>query len=255
MRKILFLLSFLMLTSPINADSWKEYNKKIVDDYMTVGWLLLYGTYSDKKDYDDAFKYISKGLKIMKDYNLKMNTYQASDVYNGLGHYYSSHAMGFDTKKENLEKAIHFQKKAIYYLQLAYDIRKKLTPISKYKTSLNDVESTLILSKLKLKSLIKATKTIDITPKVTKLITQMKEEKEFVAINTDKCTGCHGTDFTTAALGKSKIIQNMSKEDIIKALIGYKYGSYGGSMKSLMKGQISNFSDNEIKAFAQKIGK
>lgn len=72
----------------------------------------------------------------------------------------------------------------------------------------------------------------------------------------DKCTGCHGKIFEKAALGKSKIVKDMSEEDIFKALIGYKEGTYGGSMKGLMKGQVMSLSDlnssaKEIKSISE----
>ena len=73
------------------------------------------------------------------------------------------------------------------------------------------------------------------------------------AFDTKACTGCHGADFGKAAMGKSKIVKDMSKEDIEKALKGYKDGSYGGAMKGIMKGQASKMSDDDITAFASSI--
>jgi len=68
-----------------------------------------------------------------------------------------------------------------------------------------------------------------------------------------KCAGCHGIDASKKALGKSKVIANMKSEDIVMALKGYKDGSYGGSMKGLMKGQAVNLSDNDIKELSTYI--
>ncbi|NQY20422.1 MAG: cytochrome C [Campylobacteraceae bacterium] len=70
-----------------------------------------------------------------------------------------------------------------------------------------------------------------------------------------KCAGCHGANGERKALGKSLIIKDMAKADIIKALNGYKDGSYGGPMKGLMKGQVASLSAADIKAIAEKIGK
>lgn len=75
----------------------------------------------------------------------------------------------------------------------------------------------------------------------------------FAEVNTNSCAGCHGTDFQASALGRSKIVKNMTADEIEKALIGYKNGTYGGSMKGIMKGQVSKYSENELKAVAQKI--
>ncbi len=70
-----------------------------------------------------------------------------------------------------------------------------------------------------------------------------------------KCAGCHGANGEKVALGKSKVIKDMSKADIVTALNGYKDGSYGGPMKGLMKGQVASLSEADIQAIADKIGK
>jgi cytochrome c-type protein NapB len=77
----------------------------------------------------------------------------------------------------------------------------------------------------------------------------------FADIDVKACAGCHGADFGKKALGKSKIVKDMTKADIEKALKGYKDGSYGGAMKGLMKGQVAKLSDADIKAIAEKFGK
>lgn len=69
----------------------------------------------------------------------------------------------------------------------------------------------------------------------------------------DACLGCHGKQFEKMALGTSKVVKDMSKENILKAIKGYKDGSYGGGMKVLMKGQVSNLSDTDIEAIASEI--
>ena len=73
------------------------------------------------------------------------------------------------------------------------------------------------------------------------------------ATNFAKCAGCHGQKAEKHALGKSKIIANLSKEDIVKALKGYKDGTYGGPMKGLMKGQVASLNDADIEALATHI--
>ncbi|ADG93552.1 putative cytochrome c [Arcobacter nitrofigilis DSM 7299] len=70
-----------------------------------------------------------------------------------------------------------------------------------------------------------------------------------------KCVGCHGANGEKVALGKSKIIKDMTKAEIVTALKGYKDGTYGGPMKGLMKGQVTSLSDADIQAIADKIGK
>ena len=73
------------------------------------------------------------------------------------------------------------------------------------------------------------------------------------AASTAACAGCHGQQFEKKAMGKSKIVKDMSKEDIVKALKGYKDGSYGGAMKGIMKGQVASLSDADMAAMADEI--
>ncbi len=75
------------------------------------------------------------------------------------------------------------------------------------------------------------------------------------AFETTSCIGCHGADFEKSAMGKSKIVTEMTAEEITTALNGYKDGSYGGPMKMLMKGPATAMSEEDIKAFAEATGK
>lgn len=70
-----------------------------------------------------------------------------------------------------------------------------------------------------------------------------------------KCVGCHGANGEKVAMGKSKVIKDMTKADFIAAMKGYKDGSYGGPMKALMKGQAMPLSDADIEAIANQIAK
>ena len=73
------------------------------------------------------------------------------------------------------------------------------------------------------------------------------------AANTAACAGCHGANFEKSALGKSKIVKDMSQADIETALKGYKDGSYGGVMKGVMKGQVAALDDAAIAEIAASI--
>ena len=75
------------------------------------------------------------------------------------------------------------------------------------------------------------------------------------AVNGKACAACHGANFEKHAMGKSKIVSEMTHADIATALKGYKAGTYGGPMKGVMKGQVSRYSDADLEAFAQTIGK
>jgi cytochrome c-type protein NapB len=70
----------------------------------------------------------------------------------------------------------------------------------------------------------------------------------FAAVNLGACKGCHGANFEKKALGKSKIVKDMTKAEVSAALVGYKHGTYGGPMKGVMKGQVAKYSDAELKA-------
>lgn len=70
-----------------------------------------------------------------------------------------------------------------------------------------------------------------------------------------KCVACHGQTGEKQALGKSKVIKDFTKEEIKVALNGYKDGTYGGAMKTVMQGQAKTLSEEDINLIAEKIGK
>lgn len=71
----------------------------------------------------------------------------------------------------------------------------------------------------------------------------------------EKCVACHGANGEKAAMGKSKIIKDMTKAEFIAALKGYKDGTYGGPLKGLMAGQVTSLSDADMEALADQIVK
>ncbi len=75
------------------------------------------------------------------------------------------------------------------------------------------------------------------------------------AVNGKACAACHGANFEKHAMGKSKIVKDMTHAEIATALKGYKAGTYGGPMKGVMKGQVARYSDADLEAAAQTIGK
>jgi len=70
----------------------------------------------------------------------------------------------------------------------------------------------------------------------------------FAAVNLGACKGCHGANFEKAALGKSKIVSDMTKQEVSDSLVGYKNGTYGGAMKGVMKGQVARYSDADLQS-------
>ena len=93
--------------------------------------------------------------------------------------------------------------------------------------------------------------------KIVKLvaIASLMAPAVYAEVNLSACAGCHGKNFEKSAMGKSKVVKDMSKADIAKALTGYKDGSYGGAMKGIMKGQVAKLSAEDIKVVADKFGK
>jgi len=73
------------------------------------------------------------------------------------------------------------------------------------------------------------------------------------AVNTAGCKGCHGQNFEKKALGKSKIVANMTHDEIAAQLIHYKTTTVGAEM--IMKGQVARYSDADLKAFSLTVGK
>lgn len=70
-----------------------------------------------------------------------------------------------------------------------------------------------------------------------------------------KCVSCHGANGEKVALGKSKVIKDLTKAEFIAAMKGYQDGSYGGSTKAIMQGQVKGLSDADIEAMANQIAK
>ncbi len=67
------------------------------------------------------------------------------------------------------------------------------------------------------------------------------------------CAGCHGADFSKAALGKSQVVKGWDAAKIEASLKGYKDGTYGGAMKGVMAGQVKNLTDADIADIAKQI--
>ncbi|MCK5294449.1 MAG: cytochrome C [Arcobacteraceae bacterium] len=70
----------------------------------------------------------------------------------------------------------------------------------------------------------------------------------FAAVNLGACKGCHGQNFEKKALGKSKIVKDMTKQEVSDSMVGYKNGTYGGPMKGVMKGQVARYSEADLRA-------
>ncbi len=73
------------------------------------------------------------------------------------------------------------------------------------------------------------------------------------ALYKSKCAGCHGAKAEKHALGKSNVIAGQPAEELLKKLDGYKNGTYGGAMKSIMASQAASLDDSQKRALADYI--
>ncbi|QKF59092.1 c-type cytochrome [Aliarcobacter lanthieri] len=67
------------------------------------------------------------------------------------------------------------------------------------------------------------------------------------------CVVCHGANGEKVALGKSKIIKDMTKEEFVASLKGYQDGTYGGAQKALMIPQVKGMDEATMKELADLI--
>lgn len=68
-----------------------------------------------------------------------------------------------------------------------------------------------------------------------------------------KCVTCHGLNGEKVALGKSKIIKDMSKSNFVASLKGYQDGTYGGTQKAIMIPQVKGMSEATMNEIADLI--
>jgi len=66
----------------------------------------------------------------------------------------------------------------------------------------------------------------------------------------ERCAACHGQRGEKQALGKSLVINQMTKEQIIRSIEGYVDGTYGRSMRDLMKGQVFRLKRDQVEKIA-----
>ena len=119
----------------------------------------------------------------------------------------------------------------------AVEIKEKIEDIKQeVKTKAIEVKEKIEDIKQEVK-----TKTVEVKEKIL-------ETKKDIQVSLGACKGCHGADFQKKALGKSKIVSEMTKDEVSDSLVGYKNGTYGGSMKGIMKGQVAKYSDDALRS-------
>ena len=92
---------------------------------------------------------------------------------------------------------------------------------------------------------------------IASIATLVLATASMAAVNGKACAACHGQNFEKVAMGKSKVVSDMTHAEIEATLLGYKNTpGFGHSpMKGAMAGQVKKYSDADLKAFSQTIGK
>lgn len=91
------------------------------------------------------------------------------------------------------------------------------------------------------------------TPSTRSVAPQMLNDEKSPASIYRRCAACHGAHGERSALDQSGIIGRWDRERLIGAMIGYRKGSYGGAMQTLMTNQVKDLSDAQIAALAEYI--
>ena len=71
------------------------------------------------------------------------------------------------------------------------------------------------------------------------------------------CVACHGANLERKAppvTPETRVVSEMTKQEIIDSLKGYKDGTYGRATAAIMKGQVARLSDADIEAIAEAYG-
>jgi len=84
-------------------------------------------------------------------------------------------------------------------------------------------------------------------------ISNESNETSDVTVDLTKCASCHGEKFEKSSFGFSRVVAQMSQEEIKAALYGYASGIYGGERRALMMNQIIDYSQEELEAIAKEI--
>ena len=67
------------------------------------------------------------------------------------------------------------------------------------------------------------------------------------------CSGCHGVDGSTVAMGTSARLKGQSAEELLEKLEGYADGTYGGSKKMIMTNTVRRLSSDQMRDVADCI--
>ena len=125
------------------------------------------------------------------------------------------------------------------------------------KNVVAEKNTTAVTQKVEEKPVAPAKAAVEVAPVKTETVPKEVAVIDKAAIEGAKifvkCSSCHGKNAEKKALGKSQIIRGWAEPKIVDALHGYKTGTYGGTMKAVMKSQAANLSDADINAVAKYI--
>jgi len=137
-------------------------------------------------------------------------------------------------------------------------VKKIVTPLVKKEVTTPKVVKSEKLEKKEPKKIVPKKVVAEKVVVEKKII---KETPKPVVVKIDgaklfaKCVSCHGQNAEKKALNKSNVIQGWSTDKTIAAINGYKDGSYGSSMKGVMKPQVAKLTKAEVQAVAEYISK
>jgi cytochrome c553 len=157
---------------------------------------------------------------------------------------------GEESKKATTEattKAVETTKEATdNALKASKEAADKAVEVAKEATQ-KAVEASKKAAEATKEAAVKAVETVEKAAKET--VADAEGAKLYA-----KCSGCHGADGKTKALGKSPEIAGQSKEELVTKLNAYKAGTRNeAGMGTLMKGQVASMDDKSIAALAAYI--
>jgi len=154
-----------------------------------------------------------------------------------------------DQKSENVQKEIGGSIEKI--TKVVKEESSKISSSVK-KVTKNGVENIKTEAKSMSKTVLKETKKVAQETAASIDVALQEPTIDGKALFT-KCSSCHGVNADKKALNKSKSIKGWSVEKLTTAINGYKDGTYGGSMKGVMKAQVNSLNDAQIKAVSAYI--
>ena len=88
---------------------------------------------------------------------------------------------------------------------------------------------------------------------ITDIAQEEETKEEVIEVDLGQCLSCHGLNFEKPAYGVSRVVAQLSKEEIKAALHGYKDGNYGNIRNAIMVNQALKLSEEEIESVAKEI--